>query len=128
MIMIGTVLDITDYERTESALRNSERKIRSIFDSAIDGIMVIDDRGRIENVNPAALALLGYEERDLVGSNVKLLMPSSYREQYDDFLATSWIASKRSLIGFSRDVQVVRKDGLLVDVHLSVSELALGQS
>ena len=65
--MIGTVLDITDYERTESALRNSEGKIRSIFDSAIDGIMVIDDQGRIENVNPAVLALLGYEEQDLVG-------------------------------------------------------------
>ena len=126
--MIGTVLDITDYERTESALRNSEGKIRSIFDSAIDGIMVIDDQGRIENVNPAVLALLGYEEQDLMGSHIKLLMPSPYREQHDDFLAMSLSAGKRSIIGSSREVQVVRKDGRLVDVHLSVSELAIGHS
>ena len=126
--MIGTVLDITDYERTESALRNSEGKIQSIFDSAIDGIMVIDDQGRIENVNPAVLALLGYEEQDLMGSHIKLLMPSPYREQHDDFLAMSLSAGKRSIIGSSREVQVVRKDGRLVDVHLSVSELAIGHS
>ena len=128
LTMIGTVLDITDYERTESALRNSEGKIRSIFESAIEGIIVIDDHGRIENVNPAMLALLRYEEQDLLGQNIKILMPSPYRDQHDDFLASYLITGKRSIIGSSREVQALRKDGTLVDVHLSVSELVIGHS
>ncbi|MFZ1842318.1 MAG: PAS domain-containing protein, partial [Nitrospira sp.] len=59
--MAGTVLDITDYKRAEFAWRDSETRMRSIFESAIEGIVVIDERGRIESANTALLNLLGYQ-------------------------------------------------------------------
>ncbi|HAN93487.1 MAG TPA: hypothetical protein DCQ33_15600, partial [Nitrospira sp.] len=78
--MAGTVLDITDYTRAEFAWRDSETRMRSIFESAIEGIVVIDKRGRIESANTALLNLLGYQAHELVGQNISLLMPSPYRE------------------------------------------------
>ncbi|MBI4002874.1 MAG: PAS domain S-box protein, partial [Nitrospira defluvii] len=126
--MAGTVLDVTDFKTAESALRASEEKIRSVFESAIEGIIVIDDHGLIENVNPALLTLLGYKEQDLLGRNIKMLMPSPYRDQHDCFLATYLITGQRSIIGSVREVQVLRKNGALLDVHLSVSEMLVGTS
>jgi PAS domain S-box-containing protein len=128
LTMVGTVLDISDYKRTESALRASEEKVRSVLDNAIDGIIIIDDHGRIESVNPAALTLLAYDEQDLLGQSVTMLMPSSYRERHDRFLATHPVSGQRSIIGTARDVQALRKDGTVVDVHVSVSEILIGHS
>jgi len=124
--MAGTVLDITDYKRAEYAWRDSETRMRSIFESASDGIAVIDERGRIESANTALLNLLGYQAQELIGQNISILMPSPYREQHDGYLANYLVTGKRVIIGKSRDVPAVRKDGTQIDVHLSVSEMQIG--
>ena len=72
----GTVLDITAYTRAEHAWRDTETRMRSIFESAIEGILVIDERGRIECANTALLNLLGYQEQELIGKNISMIMPS----------------------------------------------------
>jgi PAS domain S-box-containing protein len=61
--------------------------MRSIFESAIEGIVVIDERGRIESANTALLNLLGYQAHELIGQNISLLMPSPYREHHNEYLA-----------------------------------------
>ncbi|MCE3224574.1 MAG: putative Histidine kinase [Nitrospira sp.] len=121
--MAGTVMDVTDYKQTESDLRASEEKSRSVFESAIDGIIVMDDHGLIERVNPALLTLLGYEERELVGQHVTMLMPSPSRERHDHE-----ITGDRGMVGSAREAQAMRKDGTVLDVHLSVSEMLVGSS
>lgn len=107
--MTGSVLDVTEHKRAESAWRESETRMRSIFESAIEGIVVIDERGRIESVNAALLTLLGYEAHELIGQNVSLLMPSPYRESHSDYLASYLVTGKQVIIGSGRDLHAVRK-------------------
>jgi len=126
--MAGTVQDITEYKRAESAWRDSETRMRSIFESAIEGILVIDERGRIETANPALLKLLGYEAHEFIGKNISLIMPSPYREHHNEYLANYLVTGKRAIIGQGRDVPAVRKDGSHIDIHVSVSEMQTGGS
>jgi len=124
--MAGTVQDITEYKRAESAWRDSETRMRSIFESAIEGIVVIDERGQIETANAALLKLLGYEAHEFIGKNISLIMPSPYREHHNEYLANYLLTGKRAIIGKGRDVRAVRKDGTHIDIHVSVSEMQIG--
>ncbi len=126
--MAGTVLDVTDYKLAESALRASEEKIRSVFESAIEGIVVMDEHGLIEQVNPALLSLLGYSEHELLGRNIEMLMPSPCLGPPENNLAHHAVTGTRTIIGSGRDVPAVRKDGTTLDVHLSVSAMRIGTS
>ncbi len=126
--MTGSVLDVTEHKRAESAWRESETRMRSIFESAIEGIIVIDERGRIESTNAALLKLLGYEAHELIGQNVSMLMPSPYRENHPHYLASYLVTGKQVIIGSGREVPAVRKDGSILDIHVSVSEMRIGSS
>src|SRR5262245_28877826 len=79
--------DLSERVRLEEQLRASDARWRSIVESAVDGIIVIDSRGRIESFNPAAQRLFGYAEDEVVGQNVNILMPSPYREEHDGYLS-----------------------------------------
>lgn len=124
--MTGTVLDITDYTRAEHAWRDSETRMRSIFESAVEGILVIDERGRIECANTALLNLVGYQEQELIGKNISMIMPSPYREHHDQYLANYLLTGKQVIIGSGREVPAQHKNGSLLDVHVSVSEMQIG--
>ncbi|HPV81852.1 MAG TPA: PAS domain S-box protein [Nitrospira sp.] len=126
--MTGTVQDITAYKRAESAWRESETRMRSVFESAVEGIVVIDERGRIESANDAVLRLLNYEAHEFIGQNISIIMPQPYRDNHPSYLANYLVTGKRVIIGSGRDVQAVRKDGTLIDIHVSVSEMHIGTS
>ena len=79
--------DITEAKRVEAALRASEERYRSIIDSAVDAIIVIDRRGRIEAFNAAAQRLFGYTAKDVLGRNVNMLMPQPYHGEHDQYMA-----------------------------------------
>ena len=79
--------DITTRKQAEQALRDNETRLRTVLDTAVDGIITIDERGTMESFNQAAVKLFGYSADEAIGQNVSLLMPSPYREQYDRYLA-----------------------------------------
>ena len=97
-------------------------KLLSILDSAVTAIITIDERGLMETVNPATERLFSYDASELIGQNVKLLMPGPYREEHDGYIANYVNTGVRKIIGIGREVTGRRKDGTTFPVHLSVSE------
>ena len=126
--LIGTAViahDISRQKRVERALRSSEARWRSIIDSAVDGIVVINSRGRIEAFNGAAERLFGHLEADILGRNVSVLMASPYREEHDGYIARYLTTGEQKIIGIGREVTALRKDGTIFPVHLSVGEMTI---
>jgi two-component system, LuxR family, sensor kinase FixL len=107
-------------------LHESNARLRSIIDSAVDGIIVIDATGRVESFNPGAERLFGYPEADVVGRNVSMLMPSPYHEEHDGYLQHYQSTGTAKIIGIGREVRGRRKDGSTFPLHLSVGEMTVG--
>jgi two-component system sensor kinase FixL len=107
---------------TPAASSHSDARFRAIVDSAVDGVIVIDDRGRIESFNRAAERLFGYTEAEMLGQNVTALMPSPYREEHDSYIARYLQTGEPRIIGIGREVTGRRRDGTTFPVHLSVGE------
>lgn len=97
--------------------------IIGLVESAVDGIIVIDDSGRIGYVNPAALRLFGYERSEVLGQNVSMLMPEPYRGDHDLYIANYRRTGVKKIIGIGREVAGRRKDGSVFPMHLSISEV-----
>jgi two-component system sensor kinase FixL len=98
---------------------------KAVIESAVDGIIVIDAAGRIEAFNPAAERLFGYRESEVLGQNVKLLMPSAYRDEHDGYLKDYLATSTPKIIGKGREVTGHRRDGTTFPMHLSVGQMLI---
>ncbi len=96
-------------------------KLRGILESAVIAIITIDDRSLIESVNPATERLFGYSAAELIGHNVKALMPEPYRAEHDGYLDNYLKTDTKKIIGIGREVSGRRKDGTTFPLHLSVS-------
>jgi PAS domain S-box-containing protein len=119
----GMLHDLSERMRLDEELRASEARWRSVIDSAVDGIVVIDAHGRIESFNPAAERLFGYQEREVVGRNVNMLMPSPYHEEHDTYLTRHLATGAQKIIGTGREVTGLRRDGITFPLHLSVGKM-----
>ena len=123
--VVATTRDVGAQRRAERALRSSEARSRAIVETAVDGIIVIDAQGRIESFNAAAERLFGYAEHELIGKNVRELMPEPYTGEHDAYIARYAATRERRVIGIGREVTGLRKDGSAVPLHLSVAEMSI---
>jgi PAS domain S-box-containing protein len=119
----GILHDLSRRVEIEEALRKSEERVRSIVESAVDAIIVIDDRGMIQAFNPSAERLFGYRTDEVLGRNVNMLMPSPDHERHDGYLRHYLTTGEQKIIGIGREVTALRKDGSTFPVHLSVGEM-----
>ncbi|HXD75000.1 MAG TPA: PAS domain S-box protein, partial [Vicinamibacterales bacterium] len=117
--------DITGQNLRLQQLRDSEERLRSVVDAAVDGIVVIDARGTIEAFNAGARRLFGYEADDVIGKNVNILMPEPYHSEHDAYMRRYIETGEQKIIGIGREVAALRKDGTTFPVHLSVGEMTL---
>ena len=110
---IGACVDIHDR-------REIEQRLGAIFDNAVDGIITIDESGRIESFNPAAEKLFGYLRHEVLGKNVKMLMPNPYNAEHDNYLGNYLAGGRPRIIGIGREVVGQRNDGSTFPMDLSV--------
>jgi PAS domain S-box-containing protein len=138
--MIGTVRDITARKTVEQQLRTSQealslrkseleaevtartRQLEAMHDAAVNAILTIDPRGAIQSINVATTQLLGYAREELIGQNVKMIMPDPYAREHDRYLKAYLDTGKKKIIGIGREVTARRKDGTTLPIHLAVSE------
>ena len=107
---------------TRSALAG-QAHLQSILDTVPDAMVVIDEKGAIQSFSAAAERLFGYRRDDVLGQNVKLLMPSPYREEHDRYLARYRETGERRIIGIGRVVVGQRSDGSTFPIELAVGEM-----
>lgn len=127
LLVMATIHDTTRRKQAEEALRESDARMRAIFDTAVDGIVTIDERGIIERFNPAAERMFGYSEAEVAGKNVSMLMPSPYHEAHDGYLAHYLQTGEKKIIGIGREVAGLRKDGTTFPMELAVGETRQGE-
>lgn len=108
-----------------SAQHDSAERLRAILETAVEGIITIDERGIVESMNPAAEETFGYRADEVIGRNVSMLMPSPYCEAHDEYLANYLHTGQARIIGIGREVVGQRKDGTVFPMDLAVSEVRL---
>jgi two-component system, LuxR family, sensor kinase FixL len=103
-----------------------EAHVQSILDTVPEAMIVIDERGIMQSFSSAAERLFGYRSAEALGQNVKVLMPSPYRENHDGFLERYRATGERRIIGIGRVVVGQRKDGSTFPMELAVGEMQSG--
>lgn len=98
-------------------------RLNAIIETATDGIIIIDDKGRMELVNPAAAKLFGYAHEEMIGQNVNMLMPTPYSSEHDHYIHNYLTTGQKKIIGIGREVTGKRKDGACFPFRLSISEV-----
>src|SRR5580765_1147188 len=111
--------------KAQGGLSDTEERLRAILQTAVEGIITIDERGIIESMNPAAEKTFGWKASELVGKNVSMLMPAPYKQQHNDYIANYLRTGHARIIGIGREVVGQRKDGGMFPMDLAVSEVRL---
>lgn len=104
---------------------DNESRLRAIIDTAIDGIITIDQRGIIETLNPAAASIFEYSPDEVIGKNISILMPEPDRTNHDQYIHNYQRTGVKKIIGIGREVLGRKKSGTTFPFLLSVSEVVL---
>ena len=118
--------DVTDQNQTQRELQFRESRLSAIVNAVPEAIITIDQTGKVRRFSPSAERLFGYSAAEVIGENVKLLMPSPDQDRHDTYIARYLETGVQRIIGTNREVNGKRKDGSIVPLRLTVSEMEMG--
>jgi PAS domain S-box-containing protein len=128
--MLRDLADCVEEELVRVLLEESEQRalkaqldLKTLIDTAVDGIVTMDQRGVIQSFNPAAERLFGYTEDEAIDHNLKLLMPAEFQAELDDFLKNVLTHGIGKANGIGQEVIGKRQDGSTFPVEFSFSEM-----
>ena len=121
--MVGGMTDVTERRINVERLRDSEEYLRAILDTALEGILTIDESGIVVSANFASEQIFGCKVADLIDRSVGMVMPKDSRQWHDAFLAKHGITSVVRLLGSNREVTGMRRNGKTFPMDLSVTEV-----
>lgn len=125
---VGLSLSMASVLRQANRAQRSDKRLESILDNMVDGLITIDEAGIVMSYNKACEKIFGYRADEVAGRNIKMLMPQSYASRHDDYLANYKATGKPKVIGMGREVSGRRKDGTVFPVDLSVAEVKIGST
>ena len=137
-ILLSTLisLNLFSYARSDARIRllvadrtnelvESRRRLAAVLDTVADGIITIDSRGTILSANPAGRSMFDYGEDELIGNNVKMLVPSPHRERHDTYIGDYLRTGVGGIIGRRRELRGQRKDGTEFPMELAITDVTL---
>ncbi|GAC09838.1 two-component system sensor histidine kinase NtrB [Paraglaciecola chathamensis] len=102
---------------------DANAQLNALLDAAVDAMIIIDHKGGIELFNAAAQRMFGYSVEEVLGKNVKILMPAPYQEEHDKYLDNYMKTNHAKIIGIGREVRACKKNGKVFPIELSVGEV-----
>ena len=118
---------ITNLKQVKGELEKSQLQLQSIIHSVMDGIITINEVGEIQGFNPAAEQIFGYTQQEILGANVKVLMPEPGRSEHEAHIERYLHTRQSRILGVrGREVKAVRKNGEEFSMELSISKMLLG--
>ena len=114
--------DITALKQAQAELMAREAHLRSILDTVPEAMVVIDEGGIVTSFSSAATQLFGYDPEEVIGRNVKMLMPAPYRDEHDEYIGRYLETGEARIIGYGRVVKGLTKGGEVFPMELAVGE------
>lgn len=114
------------YARDVTDFLSAQRKLEAILDSTADGLITISEKGIVETYNKTCEEIFGYKAEEVIGSNIKMLMPEQEAGEHDSYLSDYLKTGKKKVIGNRLEMNGRRKDGTLFPIDISVAEVRLG--
>ena len=103
-----------------------EQILQTVYDTSLDAIIVIDQKGLMRSFNKIAEKLFNYSAHEVLGQNIKMLMPPYFAEQHDGYLERYLRTGEKRIIGIGRVVTGQKKDGSTFPLELAIGEARIG--
>jgi len=123
---VGSLNDVTERKEAEQEIKDGAARLKTVFDTVLDGLITINSKAIIQSFNASAERIFGYKAEEVIGQNVKMLMPEPYHGEHDSYVGNYLATGKAKIIGIGREVTAKRKDGSVFPMELGINAFNIG--
>ncbi len=123
---VGIVQDATERKAAADQLALASARVAAVMDATADALITIDQEGTLQSFNARAVAMFGFTSDEVLGKNIKMLMPQPYRDEHDGYLRNYRTTGQAKILNSEREIVAQRKDGSVFPVALRVTKLQFG--